>query len=177
MAQATEDAPPARRVLLKDEQAGKASGGLAPQTLRAWSLIGWAGVGLALIGLVDVILVWYPIRLGDPQWEFGSFTSAMNGLPLTALGLLLFMSAGLARGKKGHVRGTAVVLVLLVAAIVVAGAVYALTLPMATDAVAGTPAALGIKKAIAKTAAQTVLYLTIFSAAAAVGWRFTRTNL
>lgn len=53
-----------------------------------WRFIVGSGLILGLIGWIDVLLLWYPFRLGDAEWEFGTVSATFDALPLATIGLV-----------------------------------------------------------------------------------------
>ncbi len=47
------------------------------------------GGAFTVVGLVDLGLLWYPVRFGNAPWEFGTLSSTFDNLPMTALGVAL----------------------------------------------------------------------------------------
>lgn len=128
----------------------------------AWRLMTWVGLGLAAVAYGDLALALYPIRLGNPQWEFGTISRVFDSLPLVTMATLLFFSGSVARGRKFAVRAvgawSAAFGLLLLAALVV----YALTIPLALRAVTEPLAVTGLKKAIIKALIQGTVYPVVF---------------
>jgi hypothetical protein len=136
-----------------------------------WYLLGWVGLVFALVGGTDLLLTWYPLNVGNPEWEFGTVSATLDGLPVPALGFALLLGAGVAGGKRWLVRTMAVVLVLLAAVIVLAAVLYATNVPIALQSVTDPLIRTGLKKAIAKTTTQAVLYPIAFVWIAVKAWR------
>jgi hypothetical protein len=55
-----------------------------------WYLLGWIGLAFALVGGFDLALIWIPLGFGNPEWEFGTVSATLDGLPVTTLGLGCF---------------------------------------------------------------------------------------
>lgn len=73
-------------ILVADRQRGRVAG---PAVRPApWSFIMGSGLVLAFIGWVDVLLLWYPLRFGDAEWEFGTASAMFDALPLATIGLI-----------------------------------------------------------------------------------------
>ena len=94
-----------------------------------WRLAGVAGWVFALIGWTDVLLLWYPVRIGRPDWEFATVSGAFDALPLATIGAVL-IAAGLHAGGARITRrlfATALILVVLAmcAALVLFGLSFA----------------------------------------------------
>ena len=150
---------------------------LSPAPDFGWDLLGWIGLVFAAVGGVDLLLTWYPMNFGNPEWEFGTVSAALDGLPVLTLGLGLLMGAGAARGQRWLVRTMAVVLALLAVLIVAAAILYLLNLPIALQSVTQPVIRTGLKKAIAKTAGQSVLYPLAFGWIAWKAWRHAAVKL
>ncbi len=133
--------------------------------------MGWVGIVFALVGGFDLLLTWYPLDFGNRDWEFGTVTAMLDGLPVTTLGLALLLGAAVARGRRWLVRTMAVVFVALAVVIVLAAMLYATDVPIALQSMTDPLIALGLKKAIAKTTVQALLYPVAFVWIAVKAWR------
>jgi hypothetical protein len=156
------------RVLVRDETDKRKRSWLPPAPDFGWQLLGFIGVVLLISGLLDIGLAMYPLMFGNPNWEFGSIGSALNALPVPMLGLALVMGAAVARGWTLGIRIWAVLCFVAAALILVAVAIWALTLPLAFKTVQEPVARQGLKKSVAKTVAQAILYPVAF---AWIGWK------
>lgn len=134
------------------------------------ALVGWL---LALVAGMDLALLWFPLGFGNPEWEFGTTTSFMNGLPVLALGLALVMGSAVATGRRRTARSVAFLLVGLVLFVLLAAAMYATTIPLALRAVENPMVRFGLQKAIVKTLVEAALYSAAFGWLAVAGWRRT----
>lgn len=132
-----------------------------------WILLGWAGWVFLLAGLMDIGLAWIPLRLGNPEWEFGTITRSFDSVPVPFLGSALIMASGLARGRVWWGKVGVVVLWLLTLWVLVSGVLYALNVPLALRAVKEPVVAMGLKKAILRTSLQILFYAV---ATAGMGW-------
>ena len=120
---------------MPEEDASSGRRRLAPAPDYGWYLLGWLGLVFVIVGGVSLAMMWYPVLIGNPQWEFGTVSSTYDSLPITALGLGLLLGAGVARGIRWWTR-TAAALFLLLALLVIGGLVlYATNLPLALRAV------------------------------------------
>ena len=142
-------------------------------TRDVWSVIGWIGFVLAAMGLVDVFLTWYPFDFGNVEWEFGTVSQSFNGLPSVTMGLGLWLGSAVVLERKVLARLIAIAFVGLAVAVVVAAVLYATTVPIALNSVPENAVATGLRKAIAKTAAQSVLYPVVFLVIGIKGWKST----
>lgn len=132
------------------DQRGKVAPLLPADPYNAWRLVGWFGVLLFLVGMGDFTLAFVPMAWGSPEWEFGTVASVFAGLPLTTIGLAAVLTSGLARGKRGLVLGSGLLVLLLSLVILVLLVVFLTDVPVALKTVQGE-VLLGVKKAIVKT--------------------------
>ena len=65
----------------------------------AWKPVGWFGLLFLIIGVADMALVWYPLRPGNPSWEFGAIDLSFSTLPLLTIGLGASLAAAIGRGR------------------------------------------------------------------------------
>lgn len=139
----------------------------------AWAVVGELGAVLAIIGAVDIALAWYPFAFGNPEWEFGTVTTTLDGMPVLALGLALALGSALFLGKRILGRAVAVVFAVVGVALLGMALLYLTTLPIAWRSVSETLLQQGLLKAITKTMVQAVLYPAVFLGIAVQGWRRT----
>jgi hypothetical protein len=135
-----------------------------------FGVVGWA---FAVVGLVDLALVWYPPDFGNAEFEFGSVTAALNNLPIVVLGLTMWLASGAARGRKWVVRLASTVILLLAVAVVVGAVLYLTDVPLALQSKVEPLVMTGIKKSIAKTLLQAVMYPLVLTYVAVRAWRHT----
>jgi hypothetical protein len=146
-----------------EEVAASARRRLPPAPDYGWYLLGWLGLVFVIIGCTDLAMAWYPVLIGNPQWEFGTVSRTYDNLPLTSLGLGLLLGAGVARGVKWWTR-IAAVLFLVLALLVIGGLVlYATNIPLALRSVSDPLALSGLKRAIVKALVQGIMYGLVFS--------------
>src|SRR2546426_806988 len=113
------------KVLVPAPAQSSARAPLPPAPDFGWLLLGSLGLVFTVVGGTDVLLTWVPVRFGNPEWEFGTVTSSLDGLPLVTMGLVLMLAAGTARGMRWVVRTVALVMVVLAVAIALAAVLYA----------------------------------------------------
>ncbi|MBK9692578.1 MAG: hypothetical protein IPO73_12965 [Gemmatimonadetes bacterium] len=162
------------RILIKSDEKNRST--LDPNPESGWYLLGGIGLVFSVVALADLVLAWYPLQFGDAEWEFGTATTVLGGMPLLAMGLGLSFGSAVARGRLAMVRGLAVVFGLLALLLLGVLALYAGTI---TTALATIQPALkaGLQKAIIKTVAQGVLYPAAFLWIAITGWKHARTGV
>ena len=141
-----------------------------PDDLRAWQWAGRLAFVLTLAGLIDWTIALIPFRLGTMEWEFGTITAIMSGLPLIAIGFTGLLASELARGRRAGILVTSGALLVLALLILASLVVYGLNVPIALKTVDGV-AHLGISKAIAKTMAMGGLFFVAFLVASIAGIR------
>lgn len=142
-----------------------------------WAMLGWTGAVLAVVGAQDLLLSLLPLGIGNPEWEFGTVTAVLNGMPVLTMGLALLLASAAVRGLTLRVRVLAGALFVLAALILVGFTLYALTIPVALGSVADPGILLGLKKAIAKTAVQAVVYPLAFTALGVAAVRQTQRSI
>ena len=161
--------PAARAKRTAEPSASTAS---APVASAGLSLIAGAlGLAFAVIGFGDLALAWFPAAFGSAEWEFGTATATLNGLPVPTMGLALLLGAALAADRPRLARSLAVVLLVLAVAVLAMGFLWATTLPMAFRPVTNEVVQLGLQKAVAKSALQLLAYPSLFIVLGVAGWR------
>lgn len=148
-----EPAPP--RIIMSGEGS---KGVVRSAPAGAWQVLAIVGWVFLVVGGMDVALVWYPPLLGNPGWEFGSITTALNGFPLPVMGTSLILASAVARGHLGTARLAMVVASIFVLFAVVAAGFYALDVPIALKEVTEPMGRTGLKKAILRTIVQLIAY-------------------
>jgi hypothetical protein len=146
----------------------------APVT--SWYFVAILGAAFAILGAVDLGLAWFPLVFGNPQWEFGTVTQTLDGLPVFTLGLGLSLGAAVARGKWLPARLISVLLLVLAFVIVLMVILYATDIPIALRAVPDPAVRQGLIKAIMKTTAQAVVYPAAFTWMGIKGWQVSASN-
>ena len=77
-------------------------------TSYAWRIVAWFGLLFLLISLADMALVWYPLRRGNPAWEFGAIDLMFSSLPVLTIGYAALLGSAFALGRytRATVYGT-----------------------------------------------------------------------
>jgi hypothetical protein len=145
-----------------------------PLVDTGWSLLGVVGLAFAALGALDQSLGWLPPHFGNPEWEFGTITHMLDGLPITVLGLVMVLASAAQRRVGWAVRVGAAACWTLAALIAVAFVVFLLDVPVALRAVTQPALKAGLVRAIAKAIAQGLLYPTVLVAIGVQGVRATR---
>jgi len=145
--------------------------GMTPSVSQAWRWLGWFSLVLALAGAGDWVLAWIPLRLGNPEWEFGTVVATFSGLPLVTMGFAGLLSSALARGIRWQTRLVAAVILVFALWILAGMIIFALDIPVAVRAVQGV-ARLGIAKAIVKATMLGVLFFVCYAIAGVRALRY-----
>ena len=142
----------------------------AANSRQAWKMLFLLGLGVALVGLTDLAMLVYPARLSSLDWEFGTISGIIDGLPLVTLGFGIMTASAVARGWLAGRRfmiGVTLVAAVIVVLMVI---VFVLDIPAALRAVdpALRPT---IKKAAAKTSAMGLIYSLLYATLGIWVWR------
>lgn len=132
-----------------------------PSPTVGWELLAWAAGAFVAVGLTDLLLGWIPVRLGNPEWEFGTVSRTLDNLPITLLGLALLHASVAARGIDWALRATSLLALVLAGILLVGLVVYALDLPLAFRVVTDPAARSGLERAVVKALVQGTLYPTV----------------
>lgn len=136
----------------------------------ALGAMGLVAVALAIAALIDFGALWWPVRLGNLDWEFATIAATADSLPLLSLTLGLLLALAIRRGARVWVGVLGVVFAVLAVAAVGMAVMHGLNAPIALRAVALESRPI-ITKAAAKSVALLGLYTTLYSALAWIGLR------
>jgi len=139
----------------------------------AWRLLAVLGLLMLVHGLLDAWQMATPLRLGQPEWEFGTVSALFDRFALIAIGLAFLMTAAAAGGKVWPVRMLALAGAVIAVVLWVSAVLYLTTLPMVLNAVTDPDALLPIKKAMLKTAIQAAVYPVALIWVGAAAWKRT----
>ena len=158
------------RVQAPDSAPGKRS--ITAGESHAWVILRAAGLLFLVVGLADVAIAWHPFGFGQPEWEFATVTTSLNGLPAPTIGLALIAASAVVFRQVALAKTLAVVFSLLALLVVAGSVLYATNIPIALQSVpAESIARIGLKKAMLKTAIQVVVYTCFFVWLAVLCWR------
>lgn len=126
----------------------------------AWKMLALVGIGFIVIGLVIEATVLFPLRIGNPEWEFGTVSAFLDSIPLLGIGLALVAAYGVARGRPWMARTSGIIFILLALIILGAALLFATVVPQALNPrnYARIEMLTGVKKAITKAAFQCAIY-------------------
>lgn len=165
----------AERRVLVGTGASLAWGPASADRTLVWRLLAVLALAIAIVGWTDLALLWYPAQFGNPEWEFGTVSAFLNGLPLGTIGLVLFGIAAIGSGWRRTTRVAALLILLVALAVIALGVVYLLDVPLA---IKGTAPALHqtILKAIAKASIYAVTYAMLYVSFGIAFLRLSRTR-
>jgi hypothetical protein len=147
--------------LLTSEAPKKKAGAGLPDPRFAWVMLSWFGIAAALIGAFDILLAWYPVRSGNPAWEFGIINLTVWSLPFLTTGLVLILAAGFALESRWRVRTAAIAFIILAIVILGLMLLYGLSIPIALQG-APAPVVQNVKKSILKTVVLGLTFPTLY---------------
>jgi hypothetical protein len=138
-----------------------------------WTVLGWSGLAIGIVGWTDLALLWYPLQFGIAEWEFGTISAHLNGMPLGTLGVVLFAAGSLGRGWRRTTRAVGAVCLLVALGMLAVSLIYLLDVPLALRASAPQlkPA---IRKAILKAGVFAATYTALYGWLGWYLWRVTR---
>ena len=140
---------------------------------RAGTLLFAASIAVTLVTTVDLAILWTPLRFGTAGWEFATITRTMTSMPvivvaliLAAFGLIVWPGSSARR-----MRGLAAMMAVMALAIVGAGVLYGLSVPVVLGRV-DAESADAARRAITKTATEMVIYPVALGVMARAAWRY-----
>lgn len=137
----------------------------------AWIVLMMAGATFLLLGLAETVLLWIPVQMGNPAWEFATLSRMLDAGPMFVLGFALLAYAQISRhvAQKKHVRPLAVS---SAAVAVVLLALAGLYMTVAPVVLSSTPpeAMYGVRRAIVKSSLQLAVYCAFFGSLSVALW-------
>jgi hypothetical protein len=128
------------------------------------------GLGLTVIGSVDVGLLFVPARWASLDWEFGTVSAFIDGLPLMTMGFGAMVVASTGRGWwkwRVALAAAALLMTVVVLAMVV---IFVLDVPAALRAVSPVMRST-LTKAVLKTGIMGLVYVGIYATLGVWTWR------
>ena len=138
----------------------------SPKPEVGWSLLRIFGLAFIVAGGIDLALLWYPSRMGTPEFEFATISSFVAGLPVLTTGLIATGVWAAVTGRKGWMITVAIVAILMVVALAIFAVIFATTVPLALR-VSELAVKTGSKKAIVRSGVQFISYGLTYLA---LGW-------
>jgi len=147
---------------------------LNPAARLVWQSMVLVGFLLAAVGMLDLIQLWVPLQLGIPEWEYGTASSFFDQFPAVGLGLALMMGGSLALGWRWSARSLGVLCLALAIGMWLVASIYLTVVPFVFKAVREPVALTGVKKGLAKTLVQALVYPLALLWLAGLAWWGTR---
>jgi hypothetical protein len=124
---------------------------------------------------VDLALLRYPLQFGSVEWEFGTISAHLNGMPLGTMGLILLAAGTLGSGWRCMARGLAVFCAVVAVGVVSLSVIYLLDVPVALK---GAPQVKSLLiRAIVKAGMFAITYTTLYAWLARFLWRHTQPSI
>lgn len=136
-----------------------------------WRIVAAIGLVFLVLGLLDIALTWFPLDLGDSEWELGTTSHFFDTFPLLGLGISFLLATSIAAGRRWQARTLATFCVLLAVFMWLALALYVTVLPVALKTIGNSAALTPLKKGGAKTAVEALIYPFALLWLAGAGWR------
>jgi hypothetical protein len=128
------------------------------------------GLTVAAVAALDSALLVYPTQFANLDWEFGTISGLIEGMPLLTVGFGAMVIAATANGWARWRRVLSIVALLMAVLLLTMLVIFALDLPVAM--LAAQPAMKGsIKRVALKNLAMGSCYLVFYSALAIWTWR------
>lgn len=145
---------------------------LGSAQLNGWAILGWLGLAYLIMSVIDLALGWYPIRFGQPEWEFGTISATIAGLAIPTLSLYLILASAFARERTRLIKWVAVAMIVIAVFLGVLFILYLTAVPLALRAVSNNPIIhLGMEKSIIKSFTLFLGYEALFILGAIKGLR------
>lgn len=136
-------------------------------------MLGWFGLVFLVIGVADIALVWYPLRPGNPSWEFGAVDLSFSSLPILTIGVGAMLASALGAGDLRRAAVFGVMSLLLGLLCALGYLVFLSDVPLALR---NSPAEVlvGVKKAIFRNTLFGVTFATAYITVGIATLRHTR---
>ena len=114
-------------------------------------MLGWLGAAFFAMSVVDLLLGWYPVRFGSPEWEFGTISQTVAAMSMPTLSLYLVLASAIARERANIAKGVGIAMIVMAVFLLGLAFFYLTTLPLALRAVrTNDMSSLNMKKAVLK---------------------------
>lgn len=151
------------RILVGEKPSGGSPRETSPDFEGAWRILGVTSWVLIVVGGVDLGLTLYPLRLGSPEWEFGTASRLLDNLPLLTVGVMLQLASAAATGARVRLQVLSWLMPFAVVLVLVAAVLFGLALPLALREVTEPGERLLLQKAAAKTGVQALCYGALYA--------------
>lgn len=132
---------------------------------KPWNVAMWIGTALVLIGWSDVIMGMYPYRVGNPDWEFGAISAALDSMALGTIGIAAAAIGALVSGRRRMLQAISLFTGLVVGFLVSAIVLYGLSIPVILKAVPAamqTQFSIAIAKALLLAVTYSFAHIVVF---------------
>jgi uncharacterized membrane protein len=130
----------------------------ASDGFQPFNLVGLVGILFTVVGGIEIGTQLFPMSIGNPEWEFGTFSAVMDSMPPLLIGLGFLGVFAVVR--KNRLLGRAVAIFAFTVALVLIGFafLYATNVPQALKVNPRSAIETGIKKAVTKASFQTAIF-------------------
>ena len=131
------------------------------------------GIATFLVGWSDILISWFPFRIGNQEWEFSTISRTIDGMSLGTLGVCLIAIGAVMTRAKMVMRLALGLAAAGVALLLVAAGLYALTVPVAFSTADGAMRPL-LRVAVLRTTWFLIIYLMLYGWLAWFFWKLMR---
>lgn len=129
-----------------------------PLYAQPFAIIGLVGVLFTVVGGAEIVTLLFPLSLGNPEWEFGTYSAMMDSIPPLLIGLG-FLGVFAVVGNRRVLGKILAVIIFVLAILLIAFAfLYMTNVPQALRVNPRGPIQTGIKKAVSKASFQTLVF-------------------
>jgi hypothetical protein len=131
-----------------------------------FTIVALTGLLFAVVGGTDLATQLFPLGLGSPEWEFGTYSSMMDSIPLFTMGLGFLGVYSVTRAHRGLSMILGIIFILVALFILAFAFIYATNLPQVLRVRPASSSQLalqtGVKKAVVKGSLQAAIYPIAF---------------
>jgi hypothetical protein len=139
---------------------------------EAWRVLGWLGLAFLVMSMIDIVLGWYPVRFGTPEWEFGTISATVAALSIPTLGLYLMLCSAISRERAGVAKAVGIAMIVMAVFLLGMAILYLTTVPLALKSVrTNDMASAALKKAVLKWLILFIGYEALYIAGGLKGLR------
>lgn len=161
-----------REILVGGEQEEQRRAPIPSEPAFAWTVVAITGLAIAIVGWTDLVLLWYPLHFGNTQWEFGTISAHLDGMPLGTIGFALLAAGAIGRKSRRLARVLALAATLVVVGLLAMSLFYLLDVPLALRT--APDARILLVKAMVKAGAFSITYTVLYAWLARSLWRSSR---
>lgn len=128
-----------------------------PILFQPFVMIGLVGMLFTVVGGIEVVTLVFPLSIGNPEWEFGTYSAVMDSMPPLLMGLGFLGVFAVVQGHRALAKSIAVLAIVLALLLIAFAFLYGTNVPQALRVNPRSPIQTGIKKAVAKASFQTAI--------------------